>query len=214
MKKRDYITPMPIPEAVDLGLPSGLKWASFNLGASKPEEYGYYYGWGCTEPYADDEDANKTTYVEKIGGTGTAYSDCGTDKDPLKDYVKPNNKSIAGTKWDAARQKLGGAWHMPTTTELAELLEPNNCNWQWTKENGVDGYKVTSKKNGNSIFLPAAGCRGGTSLAYAGSYGYFWSSSPILDNGVNAYGMAFDSSCFGWYYGYRCLGFAVRPVSE
>ena len=88
---------------VDLGLPSGLKWAKCNLGASKPEEYGDYYGWGCTDPYATGDDVDWPLYFTKLGGTGTTYSDCGTDKDPLKDYVTTNVKSIAGTEWDAAR---------------------------------------------------------------------------------------------------------------
>ena len=214
MKERDYITPMPIPEAVDLGLPSGLKWASFNLAASKPEEYGYYYGWGCTEPYADDEDVNWTLYFEKIGGSGTSLDDCGTDKDPLKDYVGPNAKSIAGTEWDVARQKLGGTWRMPTTAEQQELMNTDNCDWEWTTENGVNGYKVTSKHNGNSIFLPAAGGRNGTSLYYAGSYGIYWGSSPRPDGSDHASYLYFDSGYYGWGNYNRCRGFTVRPVLE
>ena len=215
MKEKDYITTMPIPEAVDLGLPSGIKWASFNLGASKPEEYGYYYGWGCTEPYADDEDVDWTPYIEKLGGTGAGESDYGTEKDPLKDYVDPNDKSIAGTKWDVARQKLGGAWRMPTVNEIIELLNKDNCDWQWTTENGVNGYKVTSTKNGNSIFLPAAGNRDGTSLRRAGSDGNYWSSSPFPYFRCHAYHLDFSSDLYGCYGGIgRFFGFPMRPVSE
>ena len=210
--ERVYVeTESPSPD-VDLGL--SVKWAKCNLGASKPEDYGDYYGWGCTEPYATGENVNWTTYFEKIGGTGTAWSDCGTDKDPLKDYVYPNSKSIAGTKWDAASQKLGGTWRMPTKEEQEELINTDNCNWQWTTKNGVNGYKVTSKHNGNSIFLPVAGGRYGTSLDIAGSNGYYWSSSPNPSYSDNAYGMFFDSSGYDWYYYNRYYGFTVRPVLE
>ena len=198
----------------DLGLPSGLKWAKCNLGASKPEEYGYYYGWGCTEPYVDGEDVDWPLYFSKIGGTGTDRTDCGTDKDPLKDYVYPNNESIAGTKWDAARQKLGGTWRMPTFNEIKELENTDNCDWQWTTENGVNGYKVTSKKNGNSIFLPAAGQRFGSSLDYTGSYGCYWGSSPTPGYQNSACQMRFASNFQSYRYDYRYSGFTVRPVSE
>ena len=205
---------IPVPEAVDLGLPSGLKWASFNLGASKPEEYGDYYGWGCTKPYADGEDAYWPLYFSMIGGTGTEKTDCGTEKDPFRDYVYPNNKSIAGTEWDVASQKLGGTWRMPTKEEQKELKNTDNCNWQWTTENGVNGYKVTSKHNDNSIFLPAAGFRKGTSLYSAGSYGYFWSSSPNPDYRDNACLLYFLSRNYAWGSDSRYLGFPVRPVIE
>ena len=214
--ERVYVeTESPSPEVdyVDLGL--RVKWATCNLGASKPEEYGDYYGWGCTVPYATGDDVNWTKYFQKLGSTGTDWSDCGTDKDPLKDYVYPNNKSIAGTKWDVARKKLGGTWRMPTHEEQQELMNADNCTWSWTTENGINGYKVTSKKNDNFIFLPAAGYRLGASLYHAGSHGNDWSSSPYLDVSDGAYFMSFDSSYFVWFiYGDRCFGHTVRPVLE
>ena len=213
--ERVYVeTESPSPEVdyVDLGL--SVKWAKCNLGVSKPEEYGDYYGWGCTEPYATGDDVDWTLYFTKLGGSGTDWSACGTDKDPLKDYVYPNSKSIAGTKWDAARKKLGGTWRMPTTAEQQELMNTDNCDWQWTTENGVNGYKVTSKKNDNFIFLPAAGYRSGTSLYDAGSDGYYWSSSPLPYSSDSAYLMYFNSSSYDWNYGSRSYGFPVRPVSE
>ena len=213
--ERVYVeTESPSPEVdyVDLGL--SVKWATCNLGASKPEEYGDYYGWGCTEPYATGDYVGWPLYFAKIGGTGTAWSDCGTEKDPLKDYVYPNNKSIAGTEWDAARKKLGGTWRMPTTAEQQELMNTDNCNWQWTTENGVNGIKVTSKHNGNSIFLPAAGGRQNTSLIADGSYGNYWNSSPYLYDNFYAYGMGFVSDDHGGLSADRYLGLPVRPVSE
>ena len=209
-------TPEPTPETeyVDLGLPSGVKWAKCNLGASKPEEYGDYYGWGCTEPYATGDKVYWAKYFSKIGGTGTDNTYCGTDKDPLKDYVSPNNISIAGTKWDVARQKLGGTWRMPNSDEIDELMNTDNCNWQWTTENGVTGYKVTSKHNGNSIFLPSAGYRYDTSLYSAGSIGGYWISSPPPGYSDHAYSLYFSSGytrCDGYY---RFRGYTVRPVSD
>ena len=93
-------------------------------------------------------------------------------------------------------------------------MNTDNCNWQWTTENGVDGYKVTSKHNGNSIFLPAAGQRYGTPLNFAGSYGFYWSSSPNPDDGFNAYRLVFYSGYYGWSDYDRFLGFTIRPVSE
>ena len=172
-----YVEPKPEPvyEYVDLGLPSGTKWATFNLGASSPEEAGDYYGWGCPEPYKDGENVDWPLYFDKLGGSGTAEEDCGTDKDPMKDFVGANSKSIAGTEWDAVHNKLGDKWHMPTVTEMRELID--NCTWTLTTENGVEGYRVTGN-NDNSIFYPTAGRRyKNTSLDCVGEYGDYWISS-------------------------------------
>ena len=103
---------------------------------------------------------------------------------------------------------------MPTASEQQELLNTDNCNWQWTKEDGVYGYKVTSKKNGNSIFLPAAGDREGTSLYNAGSYGHYWNSSPYLVHSDWVYNLYFVSNDSYRTYSHRVNGFTVRPVSE
>jgi hypothetical protein len=98
---------------------------------------------------------------------------------------------------------------MPTRAEQGELRE--QCTWTWTSQNGVNGYKVTSKINGKSIFLPAAGYRGGSSLSYAGSDGYYWSSSLSTDHPLSLY---FNSSYVGWNISYRSYGFSVRPVCQ
>ena len=207
---------MKLTEYIDLGLPSGVKWATCNLGAAKPEEYGDYYGWGCTEPYADYDMPDWVTYFEKLGVPDceeAEYTDCGTDMDPLRDYVSPNNKSIAGTKWDAARQKLGGTWRMPTTEELQELMNTDYCDYTWTTENGVNGVKVMSKKNGNSIFLPAASSH--QRWFFAGTCGFYWSSSPRPGHSEQSYCINIAS---GFYDGQgseaRCEGLPIRPVIE
>ena len=207
-------SPSPEEESVDFGLPSGIRWATCNLGAASPEDYGDYYGWGCSEPYASDDDVTWSLYFRKIGGSGSSSYDCGTDKDPLKDYVYPNATSIAGTEWDVARRKLGGSWRMPTLQEVEELMNKANCTWEWTMENGVKGYKVTSKHNGNSIFLPAPGYRYGNALYNCGSYGGYWSASPFQSNSDIVNYMLLNASYFDWNFYGRCYGFTIRPVSE
>ena len=125
-------------EWVDLGLPSGTKWATCNLGASTSSGYGSYYAWG--------EIATKSS-----------YSNC-------KTYGK-NMPDIAGdSRYDAASANWGANWKMPTKAQIDELLDNRYCVWEWTKVNGTNGYKVTSKENGSSIFLPAAGYRDNTLL--------------------------------------------------
>ncbi|MCF0186347.1 MAG: hypothetical protein HUJ98_07670, partial [Bacteroidaceae bacterium] len=146
-------------ETVDFELPSGLLWATCNVGASTPGEYGDYYGWGCTIPYTDNENAYWELYFQKIGGTGTAQGDCGTDKDPLKDFVYPNSKSISGTNYDVAHVRLGDKWRMPTADEWQELTD--HCTWTVADYGGVSGYLVTGEtsKGTVEIFLPAGGFR-------------------------------------------------------
>ena len=172
-------------EYVDLGLPSGLKWATCNVGASKPEDYGKYYAWGETS-------------------TKSKYNNSKTDGKQMND-IKGNSQ------YDAARANWGGTWRLPTKSELEELMK---CTWKWTTQNGVKGYKVTGP-NGNSIFLPAAGCRWGRSLNTAGVNGNYWSSTPSENSGYCAGYLYFGSSDhFVSDYGSRDDGQSVRPVSE
>ena len=179
---------------VDLGLPSGLKWATCNVGANSPEEYGNYYAWGET-----------TTKAEYAGDNCTTF---GLSKSELQSqgYIDNNGNLIA--QHDAATANWGGDWRMPTYDELEELI--TNCTWTWITRNGVEGYKVTSKTNGNYIFLPAAGYRLWSSLGNAGSNGYYWSSAPN-DDGL-AYGLFFGSSNHRMGNSNRRIGLSVRPV--
>ena len=172
---------------VDLGLPSGLKWATCNIGASSPEEYGNYYAWGETEPKSTYTEYNSITYGEQMG-------------------------DISGDpEYDAATANWGSTWRMPTEEECEELVD--ECTWQWTTQNGVNGYKVIGP-NGNHIFLPAAGYRDGSSLSIAGESGSYWSSTPDSDDDY-AFNLYFDSSNYGvYYYTNRYYGRSVRPVSE
>ncbi len=173
-------------EYVDLGL--SVKWATCNVGASSPSDYGNYYAWGETRTKSNYTADNSTTYNKSMG-------------------------DIAGnSNYDAARANWGGTWRLPTAAEIQELID--NCTTEWTTRNGVKGRLVKSKKNGNSIFLPAAGYRIGTSLRNAGEWGLYWSSSPNESDSQYAYELYFYSGYFLRDWRYRNLGQGVRPVSE
>ena len=182
---------------VDLGLPSGLKWATCNVGADFLEDYGDYFAWGETTTKAGYTEENSLTSrltISELQSQGIIDGD---------HNLTPS--------YDAARANWGGSWRMPTEAEQRELID--NCTWERTTQNGVNGYKVTGP-NGNSIFLPAAGYRYGSSLDHAGEYGYYWSSSPYESDSSSAYRLYFDSS--GQYvdWDYRGDGRSVRPVAE
>ena len=190
------------PEWVDLGLPSGLKWATCNVGATKPEEYGNYYAWG--------ETTTKTTY------NWTTYKWCNGSNTFLTKYCtdsskgKVDNKTILEPMDDVVTVTYGGKWRMPTYDELEELK--TECTWTWTTQNSKKGYLVTSKTNGNSIILPAAGFRKDGALSSAGSYGYYWSSSLNSDSSDYAY-YHFCSDDENRSSGsYRYYGLSVRGV--
>lgn len=195
-------------EYVDLGLPSGLKWATCNVGANSPEDYGDYFAWGEVEP---KETYNWSTYKYCNGSSSTLTKYC-YDSSYGKDGFT-DTKTVLDPEDDAATVNWGGNWRMPTTEEQQELI--NNCTWNWTTQNGVNGYKVTGP-NGNSIFLPAAGYMYEGTLNNAGSYGRYCSSS--LDTGFPSYAyyVFFYSGYVDWddYFGYRYYGLSVRPVCK
>ncbi|MBR5324217.1 MAG: hypothetical protein IKV14_05330, partial [Muribaculaceae bacterium] len=200
-------------EYVDLGLPSGLKWATCNVGATTPEGYGDYFAWGETSP--------KTTYnwntYKYCNGTETSMTKYCVESYFGGSYGTVDNKTTLELSDDAARVNWGGSWRMPTRAEYKELLDTSNCSWTWTTQNGVNGRKVTSKKNGKSIFLPAAGRRYEGSLNYAGSDGYYWSSSLDALFSSNADKLYFDSSDVQSVYFVvdgRFSGKSVRAVCE
>jgi hypothetical protein len=207
------------PEAINLGLPSGLKWASFNLGASAPEEYGDYFAWGETQSYYSSQDPLTWKEGKENGYNWVSYKWCNGSHNTLTKY---NTKSSCGTvdnkkqldmSDDAARANWGGNWRMPTDAEWTELR--NNCSWDWITQNGVYGRIVTSNINGNSIFLPAAGYRYETLLLDAGSHGGYWSSTLYPFSSDEAYGVCFSSSDVeDWSIGSRCGGLSLRPVTE
>ena len=190
-------------EYVDLGL--SVKWATCNVGANKPEDYGDYFAWGETQP--------KTTY------DWSTYKWCNGDDHDLTKYCTKkrcgynrfvDDKITLLLSDDAAHANWGGSWRMPTRAEQDELRE--KCTWTWTTQNGVNGSKVTSKSNGNSIFLPAAGSRYNSSLNAAGRYGFYLSSSLDADYPNLAYELYFNSSNVDWMGSDRNVGHSVRPV--
>ena len=190
---------------VDLGLPSGIKWATCNVGASKPEDYGDYFAWGETTTKST---YNWSTYKYCNGSSTTMTKYCTSSS-----YGTVDNKTTLELSDDAARANWGGSWRMPTATEIDELLK--NCTWELTTLNGVKGYKVTGKKAGytdKSIFLPAAGCRSRGNLILAVLYGYYWSSSLNTGSSRSAYGLYFNSSNHRRYDDKRYYGQSVRPV--
>ncbi len=189
-------------EYVDLGL--SVKWATCNVGANKPEDYGDYFAWGETKP--------KSTYSWSTYKWCRGSYDTQTKYNNQSGYGTVDNKKTLELADDAARANWGGSWRMPTDAELTELRE--QCTWKWTTQNGVNGYKVTSKRNGNSIFLPAAGYRYDSSLDSAGSSGYYWSSSLSADNPGGAWYVYFASVIVDRYDYDRCSGRSVRPVCQ
>jgi hypothetical protein len=191
-------------EYVDLGLPSGLKWATCNVGATTPEEYGDYFAWGEVEP---KETYSWSTYKYCNGSYDSMTKYCSNSDYGKDGFV--DNKTVLDPEDDAATANWGGAWRMPTYDEFSEL--ENNCTWKWTTQKGVNGYKVTGP-NGNSIFVPAAGYMIEGTLFNAGSGGYYWGTSLSPDSSRSAYRVLFDSDNVWWGYDYRSGGHSVRPV--
>ena len=203
-------------EYVDLGLPSGLKWAKCNLGASKPSDYGDHYAWGETAPKAvydwttykwmqagksDEKHITKYTYADGETG-GIWYDSSGT-------FIG-DGKTVLAAADDAATANLGSPWRMPTADEIQELLD--NCTWFWTTQDGVKGHQVGGP-NGNAIFLPAAGLRLDSGFHFAGGQGNYWSSSLYPDISKDARSLFLNSSGrHELHYYNRSIGFSVRPV--
>ena len=186
-------------EAIDLGL--SVKWASYNVGATAPEEYGGYYAWGETE---EKSDYDWDTYKYCNGNENSMTKYC-----IHSSYGTVDNKATLEPTDDVASVKWGGSWRMPTRAEQDELR--NGCNWTWTTLNGVNGYRVTGP-NGNSIFLPAAGYRYGTEVYERGFYGRYWSSSLSSIYSKEAYFLYFNNGGYIWSNNSRNDGQSVRPV--
>lgn len=169
---------------VDLGLPSGTRWATCNVGSTTPEGYGDYFAWG--------ETSTKTIYTED-------------------NYTYTGNPITLPTSADAATANWGNGWRMPTREEMDELYR--NCTREWTTQNDVNGEKFIGP-NGNSIFLPAAGYRHDGDLDNASSRGYYWLSSLSTNYSGYAFDFIFDSGNCDLYNGSRVNGLSVRPVCD
>jgi uncharacterized protein (TIGR02145 family) len=200
------------PEAIDLGL--SVKWASYNVGAASPEDFGNYYAWG----YAETSSSNSSDSYK--------YARLASDGTPL--LSKYCNDSAFGTDGfsdgkttieaadDAATANLGSKWRTPTLDEWKELADTANCAWEWTRVNGVSGCKVTSKKAGftdNSIFIPAAGFRNRKSVEGDGGTGSYWTASLYEPFPSMAWNVRFTSDEPEIDSGDRYFGNAIRPVT-
>jgi hypothetical protein len=197
-----------------------------NIGAEKPEDYGYYFWWGDTVGYkrvghsweASDGSASNFSFKN----TNMFSKMFGKKEDNVPTYDKDlsalrRDGWIAATgalapEHDAAHVKWGGEWRMPTDQELKDLLD--KCDWVWTQMNGVNGYVIRGRGEyaTASIFLPCSGYGDGTSLYYAGSDGEYWSSVPRSDSDYDAWDLNFDSGYHGTTNYYRIRGQSVRPV--
>ena len=189
-----------VPEAVDMGL--NVKWASWNVGTYCPEGFGSYFSWGEieTKDYYHWE-----TYKWCNGSETTMFKYCKENK-----WGTIDNKSILETEDDVAAVTLGGNWRMPTSEEWIELLNEETCTWSWTTRNHVDGYLVTSKITGNSIFLPAAGARYFDEINRVGEEGYYWSSTLYPGASRSAWQVSIKNH--DDHLSHRYNGISVRPV--
>lgn len=211
----------PLPTAVDLGLT--VRWGSFNLGATAPEEYGDYYAWGELNPYYSFLEPLGWKNGKAAGYDWLSYKWCNGSSHSLSRYNydgsfgSVDDNATLLVQDDAAYSKLSVSWTVPSSAEWAELMNPDNCSWTWITQNGVPGYLVTSKIKGftdKSIFIPAAGCFSGTDCGMSGSEGYYWSSSLSTGSPIQAYSLYFNSSSYSREGLDRCDGLAIRPVAK
>lgn len=191
-------------EWVDLGLPSGTLWATCNVGAESPEEYGDYFAWGETEPKSVYD---WSTYKWCNGSEFTLTKYCTYSSDGYNGFV--DSKTELDPEDDAAYVNWGPSWRMPTVEQLAELC--NNCTWTWTQRNGEDCEMVTGP-NGNTLFLPAQGQRWNESLDYEGWKGFYWSRTLLNGSSRHARIIHFGNGWGSITNIGRCYGFPVRAV--
>ena len=187
-------------EAVDLGL--SVKWANMNVGAKTPSGYGTYFAWGETKP---KDYYSWNTYAWSKG-----------DSQFLTKYSNTDKKTRLIPSDDAASANWGGGWRMPTVDEFDELVNPDNCKWEWTSLDGINGYKVTSKKTGKSIFLPITGFRYYSDTQFRAINGIYWTSTLYTSNPNKAWCLEFNFSNVDVHYGNlssnRFSGRCIRAV--
>lgn len=192
--------------SVDLVLPSGLLWATYNLGANKPEEHGLYFQWGNTEKPHEFYEFSQRNMPYCRTGIFVKYNT--HDQDGVADHLM-----VLDAYDDAASVNWSKRWRTPTKEEYMELIE--NCIWEWKQQNGVNGYLVSSKKNGNSLFFPTTGFSMDRIVKDAHSTGCYWTSSLHNDEPIGAWGLDFNATQHGKDMLYRIprfLGLAIRPV--
>lgn len=189
---------------VDLQLPSGLLWADANVGAESATDNGDYYAWGETKTKAD--------YSEAAYLYGHSYA-------KMEKYNAADGKQVLEAADDVATANWGEPCRMPTYKEFEELKDTANCSWTWVEKvveskDTLRGYEVKSQRNGNSIFLPAAGAHNGAHLYLNGSNGNYWTSKLSDDNCGDAFTLSFYFANSSFYRNARYMGSSVRPVAS
>ena len=185
-------------EYVDLGLPSGTLWATCNVGANKPEEYGDYFAWGETEQKKTSYDWDNYKFVKDGMQTKYRVDELGGD---IKEILPED---------DAATVNWSSSWHMPSLDQIKELINSEYTTTEYTTLNDVKGLKITSKKNGKTLFFPAGGSRNNKELDDVGIGGVYWSCS--YDSDLSAFAMEFGSSTPYYERIVTRVGFLVRPI--
>ncbi len=191
-------------EYVDLQLPSGVLWAKTNIGAETETDYGGLYAWGETKP---KDDCSQETYVY------------GKDFEKMTKYTASDRKTTLDPADDAATANWGEGCRMPTEKEFMELGDTANCKWTWVKKavaekDTIAGYEVKSVRNGNAIFLPAAGARNGKQTVLQGDNAVYWTSTRDGEVAGNAACLSFYFANYSWYKNARYMGSSVRAVAE
>ena len=189
-------------EWVDLGLPSGTLWATMNVGAEKPEEDGYYFAWGETEP---KNDYSKTTYKYLQNDQYTKYN-------TESSYGSVDNKTELDPEDDAATANWGDGWQMPTNAQMAELVNKRNTEIVKATLNNIQGVRIISKNNQNEIFLPLSGYMEAAMTKSVDIFGYYWSRSLHTGSPSFADFMRVSSSLGHTSFDFRYNGLSVRPV--
>ena len=209
-------------QAIDMGLPSGTKWANMNVGADKPEDYGLFFAWAETTGYGSDlsdgrvfkweyykwmsEGEKKGTFINKYQIKDKRTKACWFSEGNFIGDGMP----MLNAEDDAATVSWGSKWRIPTYYEMEELVE--FCTKKWVMQNGLNGMLFTSRINGNSIFLPAAGYRVNDRYDYSGEGGNYWTSTLRPSDSLYAGSMVFDDTDAYMYYNGRLNGRSIRPV--
>lgn len=209
-------------DAIDMGFPSGTKWANMNVGASKPEDYGLFFAWGETVGYSSDTSDGRIfrwPYYKWMNEGKTSWTE--VNKYQIEDgsttacwYSGGNfvgdNKVLLDPEDDSATASWGTKWRIPTYAEMEELVD--FCTAEWVERNGVNGTLFTSKINGNSLFFPAAGYRVGDRLEYQGEGGNYWTSTVRSTSTLYGGTLCIASVGAYMYYNGRLNGRSVRAV--
>lgn len=196
-------------EYVDLGLPSGTMWATMNVGATKPEDYGHYFAWGETSPKHIYSFNNYKWYIK---GEFELTKYCTTSTDGYRGFV--DNKTELDLADDAAYVNWGKEWRMPSLQQVKELLKYTTS--KWITKNRVNGFLLTSKRNGATLFLPAVGWIYDSKLNDAGMHGFYWTRTLCVGNELVGERWAgiidLDQIGVDWGYSERDVGHCVRAV--